>query len=58
MSCDLLVQLVNNPPGPYLVVGTSHREVGSVEGHKIYEMTRYEIIPFLTSTLHLTQSQV
>ena len=44
--------------GPYLVVGTQHRLVGSIEGHQIYEMTHYDIIPFIGSTLHLTQSQV
>ena len=44
--------------GPYLIVGTAHREVGSIDSQKIFEMTRYELIPFLTSTLHLTQSQV
>lgn len=48
------------PPitGPYLIVGTSHKDVGSISGHRIYEMTRYELIPFMSSTLHLTQSQV
>ena len=57
-------QLINNyfnylySVGPYLIVGTAHREVGSIDNQKIFEMTRYELIPFLTSTLHLTQSQV
>ena len=44
--------------GPYLVVGTKHRLVGTIGGHEIYEMTHYDIIPFFKSTLHLTQSQV
>ena len=44
--------------GPYLVVGTNHREVGSIDGHRVFEMTGYDIIPFMKSTLHLAQSQV
>ena len=44
--------------GPYLIVGTKHRLVGTIGGHEIYEMTHYDIIPFFKSTLHLTQSQV
>ena len=46
------------PAGPYLVLGTSHRQVGSIEGHRVHELTGHEIIPFVNSTLHLSQSQV
>ena len=47
-----------SPVGPYLVIGTQHRLVGIINGHEIHHMTHYDVIPFVKSTLNLTQSQV
>ncbi|XP_019862322.1 PREDICTED: phosphatidylinositide phosphatase SAC1-like [Amphimedon queenslandica] len=54
-DCQLLIGLIRLLGGPYLLVGTQYRLVGIINGH---EMTNYDVIPFVKSTLHLTQSQV
>ncbi|XP_019857883.1 PREDICTED: phosphatidylinositide phosphatase SAC1-A-like [Amphimedon queenslandica] len=56
-DCQLLIGLIRLLGGPYLLVGTQHRLVGIINGHEIYQMTNYDVIPFVKSTLHLTQSQ-
>uniref|UniRef100_A0A1X7UZM2 Uncharacterized protein n=1 Tax=Amphimedon queenslandica TaxID=400682 RepID=A0A1X7UZM2_AMPQE len=57
-DCQLLIGLIRLLGGPYLLIGTQHRLVGIINGHEIYQMTNYDVIPFVKSTLHLTQSQV
>uniref|UniRef100_A0A1X7UQZ1 SAC domain-containing protein n=1 Tax=Amphimedon queenslandica TaxID=400682 RepID=A0A1X7UQZ1_AMPQE len=56
-DCQLLTGLIRLLGGPYLLIGTQHRLVGIINGNKIYHMTHYDVIPFVKSTLHLTQSQ-
>jgi len=44
--------------GPYLIVGVQRRQVGLLEGQNIYEVSKFDIIPFMSSTNHLSEAQV
>lgn len=44
--------------GPYLIVATDNSLVGSIDGHAIYSITNFDIIPFSKSTIHLSDMQV
>lgn len=44
--------------GPYLIVATDKSLVGSIDGHAVYNITNFEVIPFSRSTIHLSDIQV
>lgn len=44
--------------GPYLILVTSKKFVGSIVGHSVYEVGGTELIPFSKTTIHLSESQV
>ena len=44
--------------GPYLIVATSKKQVGQIDGNIIYEITAFDIIPFSKTTIHLSEVQV
>ena len=44
--------------GPYLILVTSKKFVGSIDGHSVYEVSGTELIPFSKTTIHLSESQV
>ena len=44
--------------GPYLIVATSKSLVGSIDGHAVYSITDFDVIPFSKSTIHLSDVQV
>ena len=52
-SCNIFVTL-----GPYLILVTSKKLVGSIDGHSVYEVSGTELIPFSKTTIHLSESQV
>ncbi len=39
-------------------MGVDRKLVGKLEGQDIYEVTKFEVIPFMGSTNHLTEAQV
>lgn len=44
--------------GPYLIVATDNSLVGSIDGHAVYSITNFDVIPFSKSTIHLSDAQV
>lgn len=44
--------------GPYLVVATRRKLLGKIENQDIFEADGFEVIPFVKSNYHLTESQV
>ena len=44
--------------GPYLIVATDNFLVGSIDGHAVYTITNFDVIPFSKSTIHLSDVQV
>ena len=44
--------------GPYLIVATNNSLVGSIDGHAVYSITDFDVIPFSKSTIHLSDVQV
>ena len=44
--------------GPYLIVATDRKLAGKIDNQDIYEVSGFEIIPFMASTHHLTEAQV
>ena len=44
--------------GPYLIVATSNETVGQIDGHIVFAITDYEVLPLVKSTIHLSEAQV
>ena len=44
--------------GPYLIVASDNSLVGSIDGHAVYSITSFDVIPFSKSTIHLSYGQV
>ena len=40
------------------MVGVERRQVSKLEGQDIYEVSKFEVIPFMASTNHLSEAQV
>jgi len=44
--------------GPYLIVATESKVVGTIDKSEIKEITKTDIIPFTKTTIHLSEPQV
>ena len=44
--------------GPYLIVAKHRKLLGRIEGQDIFEASNFEVIPFVKSNHHMTESQV
>ena len=44
--------------GPYLILVTEKKFVGTIEGHSIYEVKGTELLSFSKTNIHLSESQV
>ena len=50
--------LYDIPSGPYLIVATRKERVGQIDGHLIFEITGFDVVPCVKSTIHLASVQV
>ena len=50
-----VVKLIN---GPNLVVISGRKRTGVILGHTIWQVTKFEVVPYRKSVLNLNQSQV
>ena len=44
--------------GPYLILATEKRCVGSIDAHMVYEVAGTELVSFSKTNIHLSESQV
>ncbi|KAJ3196723.1 Phosphoinositide phosphatase sac1 [Irineochytrium annulatum] len=52
------IGIISLNAGDHLIVATDRARVGRIKGQDIFKLTGHKIIPFATSRLHLSESQV
>jgi hypothetical protein len=53
----LLLGIIHLVSGPYLILATEKRCVGSIDAHMVYEVAGTELVSFSKTNIHLSESQ-
>ena len=49
--------LLSSHSGPYLIVATQRKLLGKIENQEIFMIKQFEVIPFVKSNYHLSETQ-